>query len=160
MSTATLAANTLRAELGDFSSIVCFRALVTGIEAALGEKAALIALIAAGRERGKQLVEQLGLKELSLADATAAMREALGANGTRLCIINKIEETETGYKVYCSETICSSGEAQGSTRVLSFTQGALQGALEALTGNRLRGTQVESVLRGGSYDVVDFQRLG
>jgi hypothetical protein len=40
-------------ELGDFSSIVCFKAVVVGIEDALGEKVAAIALIAAGRIRSK-----------------------------------------------------------------------------------------------------------
>ena len=38
----------LRPTLGDFSSIVCFKSAVVGIEDALGEKAAAIALIAAG----------------------------------------------------------------------------------------------------------------
>lgn len=54
-------ANQLWTELGDFSSIVCFRAIVIGAEEALGEKAAAIALIAAGRARGKQVAEQLNL---------------------------------------------------------------------------------------------------
>ena len=49
----TLAQNTLRAHLGDFNSIICFRAVVTGIEDALGPRAAMIALVAAGRTRGK-----------------------------------------------------------------------------------------------------------
>ena len=53
--------NQLRPELGDFSSIVCFRAVVTGIEEALGEKAALISLIAAGRVRGKQVAQAKGI---------------------------------------------------------------------------------------------------
>ena len=56
MSTVVIpATNQLRTELGDFSSIICFRALVVGTEEALGEKAAAIALIAAGRSRGKQV---------------------------------------------------------------------------------------------------------
>ena len=46
----------LREKLGDFSSIVCFKAAITGMEEALGEKATAIALIAAGRSRGKNLV--------------------------------------------------------------------------------------------------------
>jgi hypothetical protein len=161
MSSATIAAPaTLRPELGDFSSIVCFKALVVGIEAALGEKAAMIALLAAGRERGKQLVASLNLSAMSIADATLALKQAVGADGTRLCIIDKVEELDSGYRVYCRETICSSGEAQGSSRTLSYTQGALHGALEALTGDRLRATQVESTLRGSNWDVVEFIRFG
>ena len=49
----------IRSELGDFSSIVCFKAVITGMEEALGEKATAIALIAAGRARGKKLAESL-----------------------------------------------------------------------------------------------------
>jgi hypothetical protein len=50
-----------RSELGDFSSIVCFKAVITGMEDALGEKATAISLIAAGRTRGKKLAHELGL---------------------------------------------------------------------------------------------------
>ncbi len=38
----------LRQTLGNFSSIVCFKAAIVGMEDALGERAAAIALIAAG----------------------------------------------------------------------------------------------------------------
>lgn len=149
----------MRKELGDFSSIVCFRAVITGTEDALGEKAAAIALIAAGRVRGKQLAEQLELKEkgYGLEELVPLLQEALGKNGTRLCIIDKIEETEGAILVYCLETICSADEPQGSPRKLTFTQGAIQGVLEQVTGKRLRGKQIESVLRGGSHDVVSFE---
>ena len=41
----------LRPELGDFNSIICFRAVVVGREEALGERAAAVALKAAGRAR-------------------------------------------------------------------------------------------------------------
>jgi hypothetical protein len=160
MSNATLAAPTLRGELGDFSSIVCFRALVVGLEQALGEKAAMIAMVSAGRDRGKQLVASLGLGQMPLTEALPAIQDAIGANGTRLCIVDKVEEAGESIKVYCRETICSAGEPQGSPRKLTFTHGAIQGVLEALTGSRLRGQQVESVLRGGSHDVIEFQRLG
>jgi hypothetical protein len=160
MSNATLSATTFRTELGDFSSIVCFRALVVGLEQALGEKAAMIAMVSAGRDRGKQLVASLGLSPMPLTEALPAIQAAIGVNGTRLCIVDKVEETGETIKVYCRETICSAGEPQGSPRKLTFTQGAIQGALEALTGLRLRGQQVESVLRGGSHDVLEFQRLG
>jgi len=78
-----------RKELGDFSSIVCFKAVVTGAEEALGEKAAAITLIAAGRNRGKQLAEQLGLKNgMPLAEIVPALQKALGKDGTKLCIVD------------------------------------------------------------------------
>lgn len=164
MSTATLskATKNLRAELGDFTSIICFRALVTGLQEALGEKAGLIAAIAAGRARGRGLSQSLDLAgtEPDLARATLYMQQALGVDGTRLCLIDKIEAVDNGYRVYCRETICSADEVQGFSRTMSFTLGVIQGALESMMNKRLRGKQIESVLRGGTHDVVEFEVLG
>jgi len=152
----------MRNELGEFSSIVCFKAVVTGTEEALGEKAAAIALISAGRNRGKQLAEQLGVKgkNISHEELVPLLQKALGKDGTKLCIVDKIDQTEESIKVYCRETICSAGEPEGSPRKLSFTLGAIQGVLEQLEGKRLRGKQIESVLRGGSHDVIEFETIG
>lgn len=161
MSTAPLG-NDLRPELGDFVSIIGFRALLDGLQEALGEKAALISAISAGRARGKGLAESLGLAgiEPELDRATLLMQQALGINGTKLCLIDKIEAVDNGYRVYCREAACSAGEAQGSSRKLSFVLGAIQGALESMMNKRLRGKQVESVYLGGSHDVVEFEVLG
>ncbi|ELS33566.1 MULTISPECIES: hypothetical protein [Pseudanabaena] len=152
----------MRPELGDFSSIVCFKALVTGAEEALGEKAAMITLIAAGRNRGKQIAKQLGLSEneTSLEGIVPLLQKALGKDGTRLCIVDKIEQAGETITVYCRETICSAGEPEGSPRKLTFTLGAIQGVLEHVTSKRLRGKQTESVLRGGSHDVIEFEVIG
>jgi len=151
-----------RSELGQFSSIVCFKAVVTGAEEALGEKAAMITLISAGRMRGKQLAEQLGLKGKggSHAELVPLLQQALGKDGTRLCIVDKIEQTNETVKVYCLETICSAGEPQGSERKLTFTLGAIQGVMESVMGERLRGKQIESVLRGSTHDVIEFEVIG
>jgi predicted hydrocarbon binding protein len=160
VSSATLTkADFTRPDLGEFSSIVCFKAVVIGIENALGEKAAMIALVSAGRDRGKQLVNDLNLGQKTVAEALPLIQEAIGQKGTRLCAVDKIVENGDSIMVYCRETICSAGEEQGSARVLTYTMGALQGALEQLTGKRLRGKQVESVLRGSTHDVIDFQVL-
>ncbi|MGF1524878.1 MAG: hypothetical protein ACFBSF_21340 [Leptolyngbyaceae cyanobacterium] len=161
MSTSTMIpiTNQIRQELGDFSSVVCFKAAVVGIEEALGEKAATIALVTAGRQRGKDLSKSLGLsgKQADWEEVTQLLQKALGKEGTRLCLINKITKDEQGFKVYCQETICSSMESQGSARSLSYTLGAIQGAIEEITGRRLRGHQIESVLRGSNYDVISFE---
>lgn len=152
----------MRNELGEFSSIVCFKAVVTGTEEALGEKAAAIALISAGRARGRQIAEQLGIKGsgTSSEDLIPLLQKTLGKDGTRLCIVDQIEETNEVITVRCRETICSAGEPEGSPRKLTFTLGAIQGVLEQVVGKRLRGKQTESVLRGSSHDVIEFEVIG
>lgn len=147
-----------RPELGDFSSIICLKAIITGMEDALGEKATAIALIAAGRSRGKKLVQQLGLTNSSISfdEAASKLNAALGKDGTRLCKVDKIIEDGDAIKVYTSETVCSAGESQGSSRSCTFTLGAVWGAMEQFTGKRLQGKHTESVLRGSSHDIFTF----
>jgi len=150
----------LRDELGDYSSIICLKSIITGMEDALGDKATAIALIAAGRARGRTIVKQLGLSlEHGLDDVTQKVADVLGKDGTRLMLLKKIEETEDGFRVYTQETVCSSGEEQGSQRRCTFTLGAAQGVLESLTEQRFRGVHVESVLRGGEFDVFEYTRI-
>jgi len=160
----SVAQNSLRQELGEFSSLICFKAVVVGVEEALGEKAAAIALISAGRQRGKKLAEELGLankgEEMSLPEMTEKVQYALGKEGTRLCIVDKIIQEGEAYKVYTRETVCSAGEEEASPRQCTFTLGAIQGFLEAFLAKRLRGRHTESVLRGGSYDVLEYTVLG
>jgi predicted hydrocarbon binding protein len=153
---------TSRPTLGQFSSIICFKSVITGMEEALGEKATTIALIAAGRERGKKLAKELGLSSSSqdFNEIAAKLDAAIGANGTHLAAINKIVQMDDVIKVYCSETVCSAGEAQGSPRKCTFTLGAVWGALSEVTGKKLRGTHTESVLRGGTHDVFEFTTFG
>lgn len=144
--------------LGDYSSIICLKAIITGMEDALGEKTTAIALIAAGRLRGRQVAEQLKLTEVNenLEQITQMVADALGKDGTRLLILDKIEKTDTGYRAYTQETVCSAGEEEGSARICTFSLGAVQGVLEAITNQRYRGQQIESVLRGGSHDVFEY----
>ena len=151
----------LREKLGDFSSIVCFKAAITGMEEALGEKATAIALTAAGRSRGRNLAKDLGLSGTSLDWDVIAdnMAFALGENGTKLLTIEIILEEGDVIKVFTSETLCSAGEPEGSSRKCSFTLGAVWGALEEITGKRLKGSHIESVVRGGNNDVFEFESL-
>ena len=148
----------IREKLGGFVSIVCFKGVITGMEEALGEKATKIALISAGRTRGKNLVTELGFAGLkpSLEDLASKLDHALGENGTRLCKVAKIEEDGEKLKVYASETVCSAGEEQGSTRTCTYSMGAVCGAIETILGKRYRPKHTECVLRGGSYDVFEM----
>jgi predicted hydrocarbon binding protein len=128
------------------------------MEEALGEKATAIALISAGRVRGKNVAIELGLSGSTenLETIAAKLNAALGSSGTRLTAIDKIVKEGDTIEVYCSETVCSAGEPQGSSRKCTFTMGAVWGALTEITGQRLRGTHTESVLRGGNHDVFEF----
>jgi hypothetical protein len=147
----------LRPLLGDYSSIVCTKAIVVGIEQALGERAAHVALINAGRARGRQIAEQhVGKTSIALADTTPLLNAAIGVSGTRLCVVERVEEQGETVRITLSETLCSAGEPPGSPRVLTFTMGAIQGVFEVLTGRALKARQVESVLRGGAYDVIEL----
>jgi len=147
----------LRKTLGNFSSIVCFKAAIVGMEDALGEKAVAIALIAAGRQRGKSLAKDLNLEaSTSLEEIAAKMRSALGEEGTRLCILENIRREEDKVTVYTSETLCSADEEEGSSRKCTYTMGAVWGALEQALGKRFQGKHTESVLRGGQNDVFEF----
>ena len=152
---------TFRDNLGEFSSVVCLKSIITGMEDALGDKATAIALIAAGRARGKQIINDLGLagQSLSLEEISSKMALVLGSEGTRLLILDKLEQDGDVYRAYTKETICSAGEPEGSQRQCTFTLGAVQGALEVITGKRLRGKHIESVLRGGSHDVFEYTVL-
>lgn len=114
----------IRRTLGDYMSTVCFKAAITGLEEALGEKAAAISLIAAGRKRGKQLAEQLNLSgqtTISLEAVASKLRYALGQEGTRLCLLEKLENCDGVIKAYLRETVCSSGEIEGSPRQCTYT---------------------------------------
>lgn len=150
----------LRPELGDFSSIIFLKAILVGIEETLGDKTAGIAMISAGRNQGKSLARDLNLVGneaiLSLEQIQYKINLVLGKEGTRLCLIDKIELEGDIYKVYAKETFCSAGEAEGSLRNCSYTLGVIQGFLEAFLKKRLHGKQVESVLRGSSHDVMQF----
>jgi hypothetical protein len=152
----------IRPNLGDFSSIVCFKSVITGMEDALGEKATAIALIAAGRARGKKLAADLGLvgATTDFNEITIKLNAAIGKEGTRLTAIDKIEQAGDTIKVYASETVCSAGEAAGSPRKCTFTLGAVWGALEVVLDQRLQGKHTDSVLRGASHDVFEFTLVG
>ncbi len=148
----------LRPVLGDFSSIVCFKAVVVGVEEALGERAARVALTAAGRKRGVALVASLGLtgKGEDLDVAARQLGAALGVQGTRLCNVEAIRASGDTIHVVVSDTVCMAGEPQGSLRECSFTLGAVHGALEALTGRKLRAKHSASRWRGAADDIFEF----
>ena len=153
--------NDLRKELGDFSSVVCFKAVITGVEDTLGPDGAAVVFTRAGRVRGHNLARSLGVSNSSVEPAKIAelLDGAIGKNGTCLTGVASVVKEGENYVVDCYDTVCSAGEPQGSDRKCTFTLGAVQGALEEITGQMFYGEQTDSVLRGGKYDRFVFSPM-
>ncbi|WP_027482346.1 hypothetical protein [Deinococcus pimensis] len=147
-----------RPALGDFSSVVCFKAVITGVEDTLGTDGAAVVFTRAGKVRGRALATELGVAGSSPAVEKIAsiLDGAIGKNGTRLCAVTASYQDGENIVIETRETVCSAGEEQGSERMCTFTLGAVWGALEAITGRTFLGEQTESVLRGGQSDKFVF----
>lgn len=150
-----------RGDLGDFTAVICFKSLMTGLEDILGDQASRILFVRAGKLRGQQLVEDWGVGHLCLSPEKMGhlLDAALGKSGTRLCVVKEFQMVEGQVVVNTQETICSAGEAQGSPRRCTFTLGAVWGALETLTGQQYDAQQTQSMLAGEPYDQFTFTPL-
>ena len=151
----------LRPTLGDFNSVVCFKAVITGVEDTLGPDGAAVVFTRAGRVRGHNLARELGVSNSNVSPEKIAemLDGAIGKNGTGLTGVASVRKEGENYVVDCYDTVCSAGEPQGSDRRCTFTLGAVQGALEEITGQTFLGEQTESVLRGGKYDTFVYSPL-
>ena len=144
---ATPIATSKRPILGDFMSITCFHFLRVGAEDIAGR----VPIVAAGRERGSNVAAELGL-----AGATkdpAVIREklaaALGADGTRLCIVEAITvKPNGGYEVQISEGACTAGVTDTEPHC-AYTMGVFVGALGTITDQRMRGSETTCSAMGG-----------
>lgn len=147
-----------RPNLGDFSGVICLKAIIIGLEDILGVQASSIALISAGRIRGRAICNELGIDaDQPLERAVVRLNTVLGKDGTRLCNIERVEQDGDCLLAYTSETVCSACEPDGSDRKCTYTLGVVWGALEQLLDRQFRGTHVESVLRGASHDIFRFE---
>ncbi|AAF11185.1 hypothetical protein [Deinococcus radiodurans] len=153
--------NVLRPQLGDFNSVVCFKAVITGVEDTLGTDGAAAAFIHAGKVRGHRLAHDLGVagRPVATEELAPLLNQAIGADGTRLCAVVRSYQQGDRLMIDTQETVCSAGEAPGSDRKCTFSLGAVWGALEAVTGKTYLGQHTESVLRGGEYDRFEFTEL-
>ena len=130
-----------RPTLGSFMSLTCFQYLRLGTE----EIADRAPIVAAGRKRGFDLLEGLGL--LGSSEDPALMQSklaaALGASGTKLCLVQKITKNDNGsYEVHLSEGACTAGQTS-SEPVCAFTLGVFIGALHGFTGTPMRGRELQ-----------------
>ncbi|MFQ3578400.1 MAG: hypothetical protein SNJ52_05250 [Verrucomicrobiia bacterium] len=145
----------LRPNLDDFFSLICFKAVIAGMEDILGKEGTSAALIAAGRKRGRDVADSLGItgKNLPTSEIAKSLNEVFGEKGTRLCIISEVTETpDNGYLVKTRETICMAGEPAGSSQSCTFTLGAVIGCLEAITNKLLVGKHVTKITDGSPTD--------
>jgi hypothetical protein len=121
-----------RPTLGPLMSVVCFRYLHDDAIDLAGR--ALI--VDAGRQRGQDLIEELGLqgKFSGADDLLKSLQNALGPDGTRLCLIGQITQNDNGgFEVHATE--CASP---------IYTLGVLIGAISGITGKTMLGEEVEA----------------
>jgi hypothetical protein len=87
-------------------------------------------MIAAGRKQGKNSIEELGLVNqgvaLSLDEIQEKANYILGQEGSRLCIIDKIEQEGKAYRVYAKKTFVLLVTQQFNSSVYLYL-GAIQG---------------------------------
>ncbi|MFV2057769.1 MAG: hypothetical protein ACC707_14985 [Thiohalomonadales bacterium] len=100
----------------------------------------------------------LSKTQIPMSEWATRVRNTIGKNGTRLCNLTKVEQDGNITRAFLGETVCSAGEEHGSTRRLTFTLGAIQGALEEIMDKKLIGVQTGSVLRGQDYDIIEFKQ--
>ena len=130
-----------RPTLGPFMSLVCFQYRRIGTE----EVADRAPVVASGRQRGYDLVEELGLLGSTQDGESirAKLDEALGVNGTRLCLVKSIQrKPDGGYEVRISEGACTAGQVSSQPHCAS-TMGVFIGAIHALTGARVKGVETQ-----------------
>lgn len=151
----------LRPLVGDFNSIVCFKAVIVGVEDTLGEDGAAVVFTRAGKVRGRDLATELGVAggNVPIEQIAGLLNAAIGADGTCLAAVTKSYREGDTVVIETQDTVCSAGEPMGSTRKCTFTLGAVWGALEAITGQTYLGEHTESVLRGGTSDKFVFTPL-
>jgi len=115
-----------RPTLGSFMSVVCFRYLNDDAQ----ELAGPAVIIDAGRQHGHDLIEALGMmgSHQTSHEIHKELNDALGTNGTRLCLIKSMQERDGMYEVVVTEYPC-----------LSYTMGVLIGAIGTITSTRMHG---------------------
>nr|WP_264778562.1 hypothetical protein [Deinococcus aetherius] len=151
----------LRPHLGDFNSVVCFKAVIVGVEDTLGPDGAAVVFTRAGKVRGRDLATELGVagRNVPVEQIAPLLDAAIGRDGTCLAAVTRSYREGENIVIETQDTVCSAGEPLGSDRKCTFTLGAVWGALEAIIGEMYLGEHTESVLRGGTCDKFVFSPL-
>ena len=143
----------------EFNGLNFIRYVVMGLERIMGNEAAKSNLYRAGRIRGLEIINNLDLCLTSkpLSEWSSLFSQALSQDGTCVCSVKKVEYDEACYRVYLNKFIRSINEEQELKSLFSFTQGVIQGGLEALTGKRFSGVNMTSAELGGDVEFVEFK---
>ena len=138
-------------------SLVCFQYLRLGTEDVAGRAP----IVASGRQRGHDVIEQIGLLGQTSDPSTikARLSEVLGEQGTRLCLIKSIvAHTDGSYEVQITEGACTAGQT-ASEPVCAFTLGVFVGAISALTGKRMIGRETACCACGADACVYHIESI-
>ena len=137
----------IRPTLGPFMSAECFRYLRQYGEETAGRGF----IVHAGKVRGQSLED--ALKGINPDDETAmvaALNKVLGVEGTHLCLIDRFEKTDSGYKATISESACSTGMKTDGPNC-AFTMGVFLGVTELLTKHRYNVFETDCVATGHEH---------
>lgn len=150
-----------RDELGEFSSVVCLKYIITGVEDTLGGDGAAVVFTRAGKVRGHQLTNELGLtgKNVPAEELASLLDQALGKEGTRLCQVLASRQEGDNVVIEVTNTICAAGEDTGSDRKATYTLGAIVGAVEEINGSMYNGRHTTSVLKGDAVDTFVLEPM-
>ena len=150
-------AEELRPNLGPFMHAVCFQYLRVGAE----EYGGRALIVAAGRQRGLDLIEELGLMNTSSDAATikAKLYTALGKDGTRLCVVEQVTAKDNGgYEVRLTEGACPAGK-HSDEPLCAFTLGVFIGAISAIVGKRMTGQETECTACGAPMCIYQIDPI-
>lgn len=145
-----------RPTLGAYMSVECFRYLRLGAEDTAGRAI----VVSAGKGRGHSLEDALkGVSPDDEAQITSTLSKILGLEGTRLCLVESVKKTDSGYDVTISESACATGMTSDEP-ICAYTLGVFIGAMEMITHKRIYGQEVECVAAKGQNCVYKLDILG
>lgn len=148
-------AGVARTELGPYMSAECFRYLRTYAEETAGRGL----IVMAGKNRGLSLADYLkGVSGSDTSSMVTVLNKVLGKDGTRLCIVDDITATDTGYQVTVSESACSTG-MKTSEPNCAFTMGVFIGAMEVVSQQRMMAVETECVATGHDHCIYKLDRI-
>jgi predicted hydrocarbon binding protein len=152
-----MSVDVIRPTLGPLMSLTCFHYLRHGAE----DNAGRALVVAAGRQRGQDLVEALGLHGAS-QDAQIICQKlaaALGLDGTRLCLVHSVvANANGGYEIRISEGACTAGVTSDEP-YCAFTMGVFIGAIGAITGRRMLGRETACSAMGSPECVYQIDPI-